>query len=102
VTLSGERWIRTFGFSLPLAGHHHIDGATPATGTDEPLTPIGNGNVGAVSFGHFGGIRFDLMSAFPGTRRSRVAPRRGGTIRSDEHGSRSVPQRHRRADFGYH
>ncbi len=51
----------------------------------EPLTPIGNGSFGAVSSCHFGGVGLNLMVAIPGTRRSRVAPRRGGTTRSGEH-----------------
>ena len=49
--------------SAPLARHHRIHIVAPATGTDQPLAPIGNGNVGAVSFGHFGGIWFGLMAA---------------------------------------
>ena len=73
-----ERWIRTFGFSAPLSGDDHIGIVAPATGTDEPsraspalaaeaatLMPIGNGSLGAVSSGHFGGIGLNLMAAIP-------------------------------------
>jgi hypothetical protein len=58
-----QRW--GFFASTPLsAGHHHIDCVTPpkgetplaapATGTDEPTSPLGNGSLGAVSSRHFG------------------------------------------------
>jgi hypothetical protein len=30
--------------------------AAPATGTDEPFMPVGNGSLGAASLGNFGGI----------------------------------------------
>jgi hypothetical protein len=42
--------------SPTLAGIDHINGAAPATGTDQPLAPVGNRSLGAVSFGHFSGI----------------------------------------------
>jgi hypothetical protein len=45
---------RLINRSPPLAGHHHIDGTAPALGTDEPLMPIENGSLGAVSPRHFG------------------------------------------------
>jgi len=39
--------------STPLAGHNQIRIVAPETGTDQPLSPIGNGSLGAVSFSHF-------------------------------------------------
>ena len=33
-----------------------IDRTAPALGTDQPLAPVGDGGLGAVSFGHLGGI----------------------------------------------
>jgi hypothetical protein len=78
------------GVLPPLAGHHHIGVATPATGTDEPLMPLGNRGLRAVSFGHFGGIRFDLMSA-PSTPYDQTNTRR-----------RRAPEGHRWAGFGFH
>jgi hypothetical protein len=45
---------RLIDSSPPLAGHDHIRIVTPAPGTDQPLTPLGNGGLGAVSFDHFG------------------------------------------------
>jgi hypothetical protein len=37
------------------AGHDHVRVVAPATRTDQPLMPIGNGSLGAVSLRHFGG-----------------------------------------------
>ena len=50
----------------------------------------GTGVLGAVSFGHFGGIGFDSMAAFP--------------TPDDEPnmGSRRTAERHRRAGLGFH
>ena len=61
-----------------------------ATGTDEPLTPIGNRRLGAVSARHFGRIKLNLMAAIP-------APHDEAKM-----GSRRVPERHRRAGVGFH
>jgi hypothetical protein len=55
----------------------------PAHRTDQPLTPIGNGRLGAVPTSHLGGIGFDLMAA-------RLAP--------DDQPPR--PRRHYRASSG--
>jgi hypothetical protein len=77
--------------SAPLgAGHHHIRIVAPATRTDEPLTPIGNGSLGTVSSRHFGGIGLNLMLAIP-------APHDEANM-----GSRRVPERHRRAGLRLH
>ncbi len=54
----------------------------PAPGTDEPLTPIGNGSLATVSLRHFGGIGLNLMLAIP-------TPYDKANI-----GSRSIPERH--------
>jgi hypothetical protein len=72
------------------AAHHHINFVAPAMGTDQPLSPFGNGSLGAVSSRHFGGIGLNLMSAFE-------AP-------DDEPntGSRRAAECHRRAGFGLH
>ena len=77
-------------FSPPLAGHHHIDFVTPAPGTDQPTSPLGNGSFGTVPPRHFGGIGLSLISAFE-------AP-------DDEPntGSRRAPECQRRAGFGFH
>ena len=56
---------RGFFVSAPLVGYYHIGVAAPSMGTDQPLAPIGNGSLGAVSSRHFGGIRLDLMAALP-------------------------------------
>jgi hypothetical protein len=37
---------RLINSSTPLAGHDHIRIVAPATGTNEPFTPLGNGNLG--------------------------------------------------------
>src|SRR5690349_3351786 len=87
-----------------IAGYDHIDIAAPAPRTDQPLMPVGNGSLGAVSSRHFGGIWLRLISALP-------AP-------DDEPntGSRRAPECHRhlchlwchevtpkrRAGFGFH
>jgi hypothetical protein len=47
----------------PLAGHDHIYIVARTTGTDQPLTPIGNGCLWAVSARHFGGIGLNPMAA---------------------------------------
>jgi hypothetical protein len=82
-------------FSASIAGHHHIGIVAPAPGTDEPLLPIGNGRLGAISSRHFGwrshlrwlrqelrsGIGLRLIAAFEapddepntGNRRPRVS-----------------------------
>jgi hypothetical protein len=44
-------------------GHHYVDLAAAALGTDKPLSPIGNGGLGAVALGHFGGGWLDLVAA---------------------------------------
>jgi hypothetical protein len=49
--------------SPPLAGHDHIRIVTPATGTHQPVTPIRNGSLGAISSRDCGGIGLNLMSA---------------------------------------
>jgi hypothetical protein len=46
-------------------GHDHIGVMAPANRTDEPFRPIDNGCLWAVSPCHFGGLRFNLMAAFP-------------------------------------
>jgi hypothetical protein len=51
--------------SAPLTGHDHIRVVAPAMRTDEPLTPIGNGRLEAVSSHHFGGDRH--CATFGGT-----------------------------------
>jgi hypothetical protein len=78
------------GLAPLCAGHDHIDRAAPATETDEPLMPVRNRSLGAVSFGHFGGIGLDSMAAFPTT--------------DDEPntGSSRTAECHRRAGFGFH
>jgi hypothetical protein len=60
------------------------------TGTDQPLMPVGNGCLGAVSSRHFGGIGLSLIAAFE-------AP-----YDEPNTGSRRAPQRHRWAGFGFH
>jgi hypothetical protein len=40
--------------SAPLAGHGHVYIVARTMGTDQPLSPIGNGSLGAVSLRHFG------------------------------------------------
>jgi hypothetical protein len=52
--------------SASLAGHHHIGIVAPATGTDEPVPPIGNGSLRAVSSHHLGGI--GICATFDGTK----------------------------------
>jgi hypothetical protein len=86
----------------PLSGGDHIGIAAPTTGTDEPLMPIGNGRLGAVSSRHFGGIRLDLMAALPAPGEAVWLPE--GPPHDQAHmGSRRVAERHRRAGiFGLH
>jgi hypothetical protein len=76
--------------SPPLAGHHHIDFVTPAPGTDEPSSPLGNRRLRAVSSRHFGGIRLSLIAAS-------LAPHDQVNM-----GSRRAPEGHRWAGFGFH
>jgi hypothetical protein len=52
--------------------------------------PIRNRRVGAVSFGHFGGVRLNLIAALS-------APHDQANL-----GSRRAPECHRRAGFGFH
>jgi len=67
------------------SGHHDVGIMASADGTDEALRPIGNGSLGAVSACDFRGCGFN-DGRNPGTRQSHVAPRRGGTTQSGEHG----------------
>jgi hypothetical protein len=65
----------------------------PATGQTSPLSPLGNGSLGAVSSRRLGGNQAPPYRYMPCTRRSSVAPgeavrlaegeapRRGGTTR---------------------
>src|SRR5215472_13808 len=45
------------------AGHHHIGIAASASRTHQPLRPIGDRGLGAVSASHFGGVRLNPMLA---------------------------------------
>ena len=77
---------------MPLGpGHDHIGLPFAATGTDEPLAPIEDAGVGAVTERHLSGVGFDLMLA-------RLAPHDKPDL-----GSGSAIERHRqRAGFGFH
>ncbi len=81
---------RGFFVSAALASHHHIRIVAAATRTDEPLTPIGNGSVGAESSRRFDGIGLHLMLAIP-------TPYDKANI-----GSCSIPEGHRCTGMGFH
>jgi hypothetical protein len=71
-------------------GHHHVDVAAAAPGAYEPLAPFENAGRGAISLGHLGSIRLDLVAAI-------AAPH------DQAHASRSrVSERHRRAGARFH
>jgi hypothetical protein len=46
-----------------LASNHHVGLAAAAAGADEPGAPIEHRRCRAVSVGHLGGVRLDLMPA---------------------------------------
>ena len=77
--------------SPPLgSGHHHVGIMASADGTDEAIGPIGNGTLGAVSSGHFDGIRLNVMA-------TRLAPHDQANM-----GSRGISERHCGAGIGFH
>jgi hypothetical protein len=87
--------------SPSLTRDSHIGIVAPAMGTDESLMPIGNGkSLGAVSFGHFGGISVKLMAAFPAPSKAMWLPKgRHHTIRRTW-AAATFPKGHRRAVLG--
>jgi len=53
--------IAGFVLAARCPGHDKIDLAATALGTDEPLAPVENRSVRAVSGSHLGGVRLDLI-----------------------------------------
>jgi hypothetical protein len=68
VTTPAERLMRSGvgDFTSPSAplrsGHHHVNLAATAFGTDQPVALIGHGSFGVVPSGHLGGVGLDLMT----------------------------------------
>jgi hypothetical protein len=71
-------------------GHHHVEVGAAALGTDEPLAPLWNGCLRAVTARKLGGVGLDLVAA-------RLTPH----DESDASRSR-VADRHRRAGLRFH
>jgi hypothetical protein len=74
----------------PGPGHHHVDRAAAAPGTDESLPPLEDARIGTVAACKLGGIRLDLMATIS-------AP-----DDQPDTGPRHAAERHRRAGFGFH
>jgi hypothetical protein len=57
--------IRRGLLTLPAlsSGDHHVDLAAAASRADEPLASLGNGDLGAVPFGHLGRVELDPLAA---------------------------------------
>jgi hypothetical protein len=108
-------WNRNLA-SPPLARHNHIYIVARTTGTDQPFYANRERSSRGRIDSPFRPDQAQPDGGNSGTRRSRVAPRRGGTTRSGEHGlgreasrlgaiarsSRGILKRDRRAGLGFH